>query len=263
MTQTPVTRLRQTLFKLLQDDDRTTVLEQAVGVLICVSIVLAILATEPAIRAHHLYLLQSLDLGLAICFLIEYIARLWVAPLDPSNRKGLTGALHYACSPIAILDLIAIAPTLIGLITPELYILRVIRLVRIGRLGRSNRFRRSLRHFHRALYAKRNELQISSIYTAVVLLISSSIMYIVEASAQPEAFGSIPRCLWWSIITVTTVGYGDVSPVTTVGKIVASFTAIAGIAVIAIPIGIISSGFSESFSKSGKSQNDQNDNTAS
>ena len=88
MTQTPVTRLRQTLFKLLQDDDRTTVLEQAVGVLICVSIVLAILATEPAIRAHHLYLLQSLDLGLAICFLIEYIARLWVAPLDPSNRKG-------------------------------------------------------------------------------------------------------------------------------------------------------------------------------
>lgn len=240
-------KLRRTIHRLLRDDDVTTWLEQLVGFSILASIVVAVLATEPEIRSQHLALLQDLDRTLAVFFGIEYCTRLWVAPLEPGQKPGLIGALRYARSPMALLDLMAFAPTLIGLISPELYLLRLLRLLHIARLGRSKHFRESLRHFHAALSRKRSQLQISAVYSAVLLLISSTVMYITEGEVQPDAFGSIPRCLWWSVITVTTVGYGDIHPVTTTGKIVAAFTAMCGIVVVAIPIGIIAAGFSESF----------------
>ena len=227
---------------------KSTFIVNAIGFLIAFSILLAILATEPVIRGPHLGLLAKLDLVVAILFLVEYLARLWIAPLKDGARKGIRGALEFAMTPMAILDLVAIAPTILGFITPELYLLRIIRLVRIGRIGRSKRFQKSVRHFNRAITSKREELQISAIYSAVVICISSSLMYLVEGGVQGEQFGSIPRCLWWSVITVTTVGYGDVSPETAAGKIVAALTALFGIAVIAIPIGIISSGFTDSLS---------------
>ena len=244
-----VSRLRRTLHRLLRDDDVTSWLERLVGISIITSIVVAVLATEPLIREQYLPLLRQLDRVLAVLFGLEYAARLWVAPLEPGQKRGLAGAMRYARSPIALLDLAAFAPTLVGMISPELYLLRLIRLLHIGRLGRSSHFRRSLLHFHEALSSKRSQLQISAVYTAVLLLISSSAMYLAESGIQPAAFGSIPRCLWWAVITVTTVGYGDVSPITPLGKIVASFTALSGIVVIAIPIGIIAAGFSESFEK--------------
>jgi voltage-gated potassium channel len=212
----------------------------------CLFNFLAILATEPVIRGPHLDLLAKLDLVVAILFLVEYLLRLWIAPLRDGARRGARGALDFAITPMAILDLVAIAPTILGFISPELYLLRTVRLVRIGRIGRSKRFRKSVRHFNYAIASKREELQISAIYSAVVISISSVSMYLVEGAAQAEQFGSIPRCLWWSVITVTTVGYGDVSPQTAAGKIVAAMTAVLGIAVIAIPIGIISSGFTDS-----------------
>lgn len=252
-----MSKLRRILFRLLRDDDITTWLETLIGISIFGAILVSILATEPVIRAQYLPLLHRLDLGFALLFGMEYLARLWVAPLEPGQKPGLAGMLRYACSPIALLDLAAFAPTLVGLISPELYLLRLIRLLYIVRLGHSRHFRKSLRYFHRALSRKRSELQISAVYTAVVLLVSSVVMYMVESEVQPEAYGSIPRCLWWSVITVTTVGYGDVSPITSVGKIVASLTALSGIVVIAIPIGIIASGFSESI-ESDRSNDDDN-----
>ena len=229
-----------------KNSSESTVLVKAIGLLIVFSIALAILATEPVIRGPHLDLLAKLDLVVAILFLIEYLSRLWIAPLRDGARRGVRGVLDFAVTPMAILDLVAIAPTILGFISPELYLLRIIRLVRIGRIGRSKRFRKSVRHFNRAITSKREELQISAIYSAVVISISSALMYLVEGGVQAEQFGSIPRCLWWSVITVTTVGYGDVSPETAAGKIVAAMTALFGIAVIAIPIGIVSSGFTDS-----------------
>ncbi len=225
---------------------KNTLIVKAIGLLIVFSIVLAILATEPVIRGPHLDLLAKLDLVVAILFLVEYLSRLWIAPLKDGARRGVRGAFDFAITPMAILDLIAIAPTILGFISPELYLLRIIRLVRIGRIGRSKRFQKSVKHFNHAITSKREELQISAIYSAVVISISSALMYLVEGGVQAEQFGSIPRCLWWSVITVTTVGYGDVSPETAAGKIVAAMTALFGIAVIAIPIGIISSGFTDS-----------------
>lgn len=243
--------IRNKIFVLLgegKSGGKSTFFVNAIGLLIVFSILLAILATEPVIRGPYLPLLARLDLVVAILFLVEYLCRLWIAPLRDGSRKGVRGALDFALTPMAVLDLVAIAPTILGFITPELYLLRIIRLVRIGRIGRSKRFQKSVRHFNRAIVSKKEELQISAIYSAVVICISSALMYLVEGSVQPGQFGSIPRCLWWSVITVTTVGYGDVSPETAAGKIVAAMTALFGIAVIAIPIGIISSGFTDSLS---------------
>ena len=245
----PVTTFRERVFHSLDADDinkKATNAVKAIGVLIVFSIGLAVLATEPVVRSSQEDLLGTLDIAVASIFFTEYIARLWVAPLKNGARKGLRGAWDYAITPLAILDLIAIVPTILGFISPELYLLRIIRLGRIGRVGRSKRFRKSIRHFNNAIAAMKEALQISAIYSGIVITVSSILMYLAEGSVQQEDFGSIPRCLWWSVVTVTTVGYGDTYPVTAIGKLIASLTAICGIAVIAIPIGIISAGFTES-----------------
>lgn len=208
------------------DKQNSTHLVKVIGLLIVFSIGLAIVATEPIVQNNHGGLLVRLDIIIAAIFLIEYLARLWVAPLKEGARKGVRGATDYALTPLAILDIIAIAPTLLGFITPELYLLRIVRLARIGRVGRSKRFRKSIKHFNNALASKKEELQISAIYSGVVILVSSILMFLAEGYVQREQFGSIPRCLWWSVITVTTVGYGDTYPVTALGKLIAAITAI-------------------------------------
>ena len=240
--------LREKIFRWLGEEEkkRTTNLGKVIGLLIVFSIVLAVIATEPVARGAYGSLLKELDIAVAILFLAEYIARLWVAPLRKDARRGWRGALDYSLTPLAILDLLAIAPTLLGFVSPELYLLRIIRLVRIGRIGRSKRFRKSVKHFNQAIASKKEELQISAIYTGIVMFVSSVLMFVAEGTVQQEQFGSIPRCLWWSIVTVTTVGYGDVYPVTFFGRVIAALTAICGVAVVAIPIGIISAGFTES-----------------
>ena len=240
--------LREKIFRWLGEEEqkRTTNLGKAIGLLIVFSIVLAVIATEPVARGVYGSLLKRLDIAVAILFLAEYIARLWVAPLRKDARRGWRGVLDYVLTPLAILDLLAIAPTLLGFVSPELYLLRILRLVRIGRIGRSKRFRKSVKHFNRAIVSKKEELQISAIYTAIVIFVSSVLMFVAEGTVQQEQFGSIPRCLWWSIVTVTTVGYGDVYPVTFIGRVIAALTAICGVAAVAIPIGIISAGFTES-----------------
>lgn len=240
--------LREKLFRWLGEEEKksTTNLGKVIGLLIVFSVGLAVIATEPTVRSAHAILLRDLDIAVASVFLVEYLLRLWVAPMRSGAKAGARGALTYALTPLAILDLIAIAPTILGFVTPELYLLRIIRLARIGRVGRSKRFRKSVIHFNRAIASKKEELQISAIYTGIVIFVSSVLMFAAEGSVQKEQFGSIPRCLWWSIVTVTTVGYGDVYPITFFGRCIAALTAICGVAAIAIPIGIISAGFTES-----------------
>ena len=157
---------RQKLFHSLNSEGErgeATNAVKAIGLLIALSIGLAVVATEPVVRSSLGDLLVKLDIAVAIIFLVEYILRLWVAPLREGERRGLRGAWDYAITPLAILDLIAIAPTILGFITPELYLLRIIRLARIGRVGRSKRFRKSIRHFNEAITAKKEPLRISAI----------------------------------------------------------------------------------------------------
>ena len=235
---------------------RTSVFNRSIAAAIIISIFFSIIATEEAIQAKYGDHLIRLDWIIAILFCIEYCIRLWVSPLDGRYGKGIRGIVNYVLSPLAMIDVIAILPTFLGIISPELYTLRVFRLVRIGKIGRSRRFKEGLYYFNQAIKSKTQELQISATYTLMLVLLSSTFMYLTESKVQPELFGSIPRCIWWAIMTVTTVGYGDAIPVTGLGKVIASATALMGIGVIAIPVGILAAGFSESFRKK-KIENEQ------
>ncbi len=224
---------------------KTSIFNKFCGVTIFISIFLAIIVTENQIDYQFGRQIDLVDWIIGSLFCIEYFCRLWVAPLDEKYGKGFRGVWNYISSPMAIIDVIAIIPSFIGVRT-ELKILRIVRLLRILKLGRSENFKQSIFHFNYALRAKSQELQISTFYTVLLLLVSSTFMYLAESSIQPDLLGSIPRCLWWSITTVSAVGYGDSIPITVVGKMIASVTSLLGIAAIAIPTGILASGFSES-----------------
>jgi len=236
-------------------DGRTSLFNKICGVTIFISIFFAVIVTENSIDYQFGDQIDLLDWIIGGLFCVEYFCRLWVAPLEKKFGKGWKGVLRYMVSPMAIIDVIAIVPSFIG-VRAELKILRVIRLLRILKIGRSEKFKQSIFHFNYALRAKSQELQISTFYTVLLLLISSTSMYLAESSIQPELLGSIPRCLWWSITTVSAVGYGDSIPVTAVGKTIASITSLMGIAAIAIPTGILASGFSESIGVQDKNKKD-------
>ena len=252
--------LRLRIYKEIINDSpsgRTSVFNKICGVTIFISIFFAVIITENSIDYKFGDQIDLLDWIIGGLFCIEYLCRLWVAPLEKKYGQGWKGILRYAVSPMAIIDLIAIVPSFIG-VRAELKILRIIRLLRIFKIGRSEKFKQSIYHFNYALRSKSQELQISIFYTVLLLLISSTFMYFAESSIQPGLLGSIPRCLWWSITTVSAVGYGDSIPVTAFGKIIASITSLMGIAAIAIPTGILASGFSESIGVQAKNQNVSN-----
>ena len=230
----------------------TSIFNKVSGLTILISIVLSVLSTENQIDYMLGEQIDLIDWIIGCLFSIEYLLRLWTSALDSQYGPGLKGAVRYILSPMAIIDLIAIFPSFIGVRT-ELKILRIIRLLTILKIGRSKKFKQSIFHFNNALKSKSQELQISTVYTLLVLLVSSTLMYLAESAVQPELLGSIPRCLWWSITTVSAVGYGDSVPITAMGKIIASATSLMGIGAIAIPTGILAAGFSESIGITKKS----------
>ena len=239
---------RLLLYKQIYNQSQTkntSIFNKSSGLIIIISIFFSIISTESKIDYRFGEAIDIIDLIIGCLFSIEYICRLWTAPLESKYGKGIKGYLNYIFSPMAIIDIIAIIPSFIGVRT-ELKILRIIRLLTILKIGRSERFKQSIFHFNNALKSKSQELQISTVYTLLLLLASSTLMYIFESSVQPDLLGSIPRCLWWSITTVSAVGYGDSVPITAIGKIIASATSLMGIGAIAIPTGILAAGFSDS-----------------
>ena len=127
--------------------------------------------------------------------------------------------------------------------------LRLIRLLRLLRIARLGRYSQAMSAIIEAISIRRYELILSMAVAMVLLVFSSACLYVLEGDVQEEAFGSIPRSLWWSIATLTTVGYGDVTPITALGKVFAAITAITGVGMIALPTGILASAFSDVLQK--------------
>ena len=184
-------------------------------------------------------------------FLVEYLVRLWAEGGNPKFR-GVRGRIRYALTPAAIIDLIAFLPSLVLPIVPgvsNLMLLRVFRLIRILRLARLGRFSLAMRNLSRAVSERREELLLSVMLAAFVLLFSAAGMYLLEGDNDPQSFGSIPRAMWWSVCTLTTVGYGGIYPHTMLGKILGGLTSISGIGLIAMPTGILAAAFSDAFQR--------------
>ncbi|MDP4593084.1 MAG: cyclic nucleotide-gated ion channel/potassium channel family protein [Beijerinckiaceae bacterium] len=217
--------------------------------LIIISILAMIVESMPPYAAAWRMALLAIEITVIAGFTIEYILRFWSAP-EATYFAGLhpwRARLKYVLSPIAILDFLSIAPLYLMLFADiDLRALLMFRLLRFFKLARYSPGMRSLMS---ALETERKALLATGVVLAGVVLISASAMHVVEAAAQPGKFGTIPDAMWWSIVTVTTVGYGDVVPVTTGGRIIAALTTICGLIMLALPVGIIATAFAEDIHK--------------
>jgi voltage-gated potassium channel len=222
---------------------------QAICGLIITSALFAILETELTLVAGREALFLRIEDSLTAIFLIEYLVRLWVIGEDGRYGYGWRGRLRYLVSGPALIDLLAIAPILLTCAGSEVFLFRLFRFARVLRVARLGRFSQALHHIKEAIASRKHELLASIMATCLLLVVASTLLYLIEGDVQPEAFGSIPRAMWWGVATLTTVGYGDVYPHTSLGRVVAGLTAIAGIGLVAMPTGILAAAFSDVMQK--------------
>ncbi|MEJ8475446.1 cyclic nucleotide-gated ion channel [Roseibium algae] len=236
------------LFGLLEDtgDHRVAAraIRQGIVVLIVLNVALAVLETLPEVRASYDGILIYVQLLSGLIFVIEYGLRLYVSDLHPPLRRyGPLGArLRYALHLDAVVDLIAALPFLLVIFLPDnsFTVVVVLRLLRFLKLAR---YSPAIRSLLQAIASERWALMGATMIVSGVILLAATVMYLIENDAQPDKFNSIPHAIWWAIATVTTVGYGDVVPVTGLGKTVGGFFMLLGYGLIALPVGIIASAF--------------------
>jgi len=216
--------------------------------LIVASVLTTVVGTEATVVSRWPDLFTDLSAFFAAVFTAEYLFRLWAVGATP-KYAGLAGRLRYMATPLALLDLLAIAPFIVGLLDAETLVLRVARLVRLIVLAKFVRYSRAIHLLASVIHARRFELGFTALVGFAVVLFAASVLYVLEGDSQPEAFGSIPRAMWWAVATLTTVGYGDVYPTTPLGRLFGSLTAFAGIGLIAMPTGILAAALSDALSR--------------
>lgn len=178
-------------------------------------------------------------------FTVEYVFRLWTSDLKPGFQTPFIGRIKFAGTPLAVIDLLAILPFYLPLLGVDLRFLRILRMFRLFRLLKFARYVAALDILGKVIKKQKESLIMSLVLLFFLLLFTSSVMYFIEHEAQPDAFSSIPATMWWGIATITTVGYGDVYPITDLGRTLAGGIVIIGIGMIALPTGILVSGFME------------------
>lgn len=193
-------------------------------------------------------------------FTVEYLLRIYTADLMYPELTPFRAKLRYMRTFMAIIDLLAILPFYVPYIIPiDLRVLRMLRIIRLLRIFKINRYTTALSTIADVFRRKKHELLSSIAVVSMLMIIAAILMYNIENEAQPEAFENAFAALWWAVATLTTVGYGDVYPVTTLGKILSAVIALLGIGLVAVPTGIISSGFVESMEEKHKKQEDHDE----
>lgn len=216
--------------------------------LIMLNVIAVILETEKELYQKYQTIFEVFDEVSVYIFTIEYISRIWACTIDSRYSNPIKGRIKFALTPLLIVDLIAILPFYLPMIFPDMRFVRSVRLFRLFRAFKFVRYSETLQTFGNVVRLKKVELITSLMMVFFLLIFSSSIMYYVEHEAQPNAFSSILSTMWWGIATLTTVGYGDMYPITPIGKLFGAFIAILGIGMVALPAGILASGFSSELS---------------
>lgn len=241
--------LHDQLFVGAHPDGRLTLLNRLLILAIIAAVISAAMSTEPTLPPewHRALLLSELVFG--AIFLFEYTARIYAAAEEPGEASDWAKRWAFIRSPIGLIDLFVVLSTLLPLVTADAAMLRTIRLLRVFAVMKFGRFSRAIKEVWGAIADRADDLIVTMALAFVFVLVGATALYMAEGHIQPEAFGSIPRALWWSVITLTTVGYGDAYPVTALGKIFGSVLALSGIAFVAMPTGIIASAFSEAMQR--------------
>lgn len=242
-------KIKRRTFEIIQaaneDDIASKIFDLFIIGLIIVNVIVVVADTF-SLPAQWKTISHYIDIISLVIFTIEYLLRIWTADILYPKYGKIKSRLKYIFSFMALIDLFAILPFYIPLIIPiDLRALRLLRVIRLLRIFKVGRYTNALSVVGSVLKKKSSQLVSSMFVVALLMLISSIIMYNVENPAQPEVFTDAFSGLWWAIATFTTVGYGDIYPITAVGKILSGIIALLGIGLVAVPTGIISAGFME------------------
>lgn len=211
--------------------------------LIIANVAAVIIGTVQSVYDRWSKILNVFEVFSVVIFTIEYAGRIWSCVTDKRYGGGFKGRMKWIRQPLSLIDLFAVLPFYLPFLGIDLRFVRAFRLFRIIRLAKAGRYYSSLSLIRDTVKARKEELVLSFVVLALLLIIAASGIYYCEHDAQPEQFPSIPGAFWWAVITLTTVGYGDAYPITIAGKFFASLVAILGIGMFALPTGILGAGF--------------------
>ncbi len=222
------------------------IVEYLISGLIIINTLAIILESYKELNTKYHALFVAIEIFSVIVFSIEYCIRVWVADLEHPEKSPTKARFTYIFSFLGLIDLLSILPFYIPfLIKIDLRILRSLRLFRLLRILKLNRHFKSLKTIGSVIRKTREEILVTVFMVSILLILASTLMYNIENEAQPEAFSNIGESLWWAVATLTTVGYGDIYPITGLGKILSAVIALLGIGIVALPTGIISSAYIE------------------
>jgi voltage-gated potassium channel len=241
--------MRDETFRLLEGDARPYSLgwwmRWFLITLIVTNVVAVILQSDRDIEQNYHVLFRWFEWFSVAVFSVEYLARIWTA-VEIEELKALgpiRARIRYALTPLALIDLLAVAPAYLGaFFSLDLRQLRVFRLLRLLKLGHHSP---SVLLYGKVLREQTKTLLSALVVMFVLVVVSASLLFFAERGAQPDAFGSVAQSLWWAVVTLTTVGYGDVAPVTPLGKLLAGLVMLLGVATVAVPAGILAGKFSD------------------
>lgn len=226
------------------NDKKAKAFNNFILILIVINLIVIIIESYKNIYLAYKIYFDLFEIITISVFTVEYILRVATSIYITDEGSRIFRIISYLLSPMALIDLLAIAPFYLPfLISVDLRFIRILRIFRVFRIMKLNKYSSSLELLFRVLKKEKQNLLITLMMAGILIFMSATIMYYIEGEIQPEHFSSIPATFWWAVNTLTTVGYGDVYPVTAGGRIISSVISILGIGVVAIPTGIISSGF--------------------
>jgi len=241
--------LRVKAYRLLESETSSSITAQIITwlliLLIVSNVAAAILASEQDYYLSHKSTFIVFELVSLSLFCFEYLLRVWccVEAKEYQDIPKLTARIKYIFTPIALIDLIAVLPFVIAMFFAV--DLRMLRLIRVLRLLKLTHYFKGFNIFISVIIKESKSITAAMMVMIFLIVIAASLMHSIEGSVQPEAFGSIIKSFWWAVVTMTTVGYGDVVPVTTAGKIISTFIMLIGVGLVALPAAMLAARFSE------------------
>ncbi|MFC0239569.1 cyclic nucleotide-gated ion channel [Rhodopseudomonas telluris] len=242
-------RARQYFYEILESHAQSTPMgvfvNRVIVFFIMLSVGVTVLESVPHLRDDYGALFRALEFVCLVFFSIEYYIRIWIAPEHVPYREmsSLRAGWAYMTSAQGIVDCLAVMPLWVAMLGFD--DLRVLIILRILRVLKFARYSSGMRSLLEVLEAERRALLACLVILGCATLVSATAMHIVEGNVQPDKFGTIPDAMWWAIVTLTTIGYGDVVPATGLGRMIASVTIVGGLIMIALPVGIVANAFSE------------------
>ncbi len=242
-------KLKQRVWEVVEvarpGDRLSRVFDVSILSLIALNVLAVILGTVQEIHDQYGLFLKNFEIISVAVFTAEYLLRIWACPVAYPELGAFRARLKFIRSPLALIDLLAILPFFLPLLHGDLRSVRIFRLLRILRLAKAGRYTKSLRLIHEVFQQKKEELLLALTLMTFLLIVSASLLYACEHEVQPDKFSSIPASMWWSVSTLTTVGYGDMYPITFPGRFFAGLISLIGVGMFALPTGILGAGFVE------------------